>query len=1150
MSGLFGSKAQQPTATQPVAVQGVNLQTSVLGKAIPIVYGTTRIAGNLMLYGNFLATAVYSQSGGGGGKGGHSNSGSATISGYNYYADFAFALCEGPISNVGRVWLDKSIYSLATIGFTLFTGTYPQIAWGTTVSWSYTNENGVPSTGVSTALGYNGISYVATASAHFLGQSAILPNHNYEVYGILSTSVTGKNDADPSLVIVDMLTNVHYGAGFPSALIGDLSTAPNSLQNYTLASGLLISPAYTSQTAVSSMLEDICLACNSEAVWSSGLLTFVPRGDQALTGNGKTYTPPTVPLFDLTDDDFMANPKGSGGGDNVGPIVVVRKRPSDKLNSVKLEFLDRSNNYNPAVCYANDQALIDRYGLRTNGSKEVHMFCDATAANLCANLQLRREQICNMYYFDLDQRYIVLDPMDIVTITDSTLGLSNQWVRIVEITENDDGSLSFVAEEYLAGIAHAPAYSFAQASGFLQNRNVTPGPLNAPILFEPPYALAGALEVWCAISEPVTGNFGGADVYVSSDSVTYSLAGRINGSSRTGVLSATLPTVTPALSGVTVDQTNTLSVDLTQSGGELQTSTTQQADNLASLCYVDGEFIAYANATLTATNKYNLTYLVRGGYNSAISAHAAASSFVRCDGSLFKLAYTEDRIGQTIYIKFLPFNQYGGGQPNLSAVTPYAYTIQGAALAAPLADVSNVSAGYIGNISSIDWSEISDFRAVLYEIRKGEAWDSAQFISRQAHPPFKTFGNGTYWVAAFTQPLESLTVYSPNPQSIVVNESNVTYNIIATRVQNPTWPGAVAGDAIKIGATIQTNGVNGGTYTISSTDRISLTAVKACAVLIDWGSNASPLNNSVFTYNGPATLTIASSSVSGLQIYGGTGALHGNALIDGLATTLDMGPGEPITGTGIPDGAEVLSVLSTSSILMTVAATTGSTSAGSTQTVNVFPNLHIGQIIESTNIPAGAMITAVSTSLSSITMSTTALASSTGDVSISIDWINTADFFGSNGAAFANIYPEIRMSTSGGSTWGDWQRYVSGYYFGDAFDARMQIATLDVNYIGVLNAFTFSVDVPDRWDHYNSVAVSSLGTALTFRPDGGSTAPFNGGPQGTTVSQPSLIGAIIAGSPGDSLAFSSISLSGATVSCFTSTGGAAARSTNIIAKGY
>ena len=47
-------------------------------------------------------------------------------------------------------------------------------------------------------------------------------------------------------------------------------------------------------------------ATNSAFVWSSGTLTLVPYGDTDITANGYTYTAPSSPLYDLTDDDFLS----------------------------------------------------------------------------------------------------------------------------------------------------------------------------------------------------------------------------------------------------------------------------------------------------------------------------------------------------------------------------------------------------------------------------------------------------------------------------------------------------------------------------------------------------------------------------------------------------------------------------------------------------------------------------------------------------------------------------------------------------------------------------------------------------------------------------------------------------------------------------
>jgi hypothetical protein len=90
---------------------------------------------------------------------------------------------------------------------------------------------------------------------------------------------------------------------------------------------------------------------------------------------------------------------------------------------------------------------------------------------------------------------------------------------------------------------------------------------------------------------------------------------------RQGVLTAVLA----APPGANPDTTDTLSVSLVESGGALSGGTTADAQNGVTLCLVDNELLAYATATLTGTNAYNLTYLYRGFYGTAAAAHATGA---------------------------------------------------------------------------------------------------------------------------------------------------------------------------------------------------------------------------------------------------------------------------------------------------------------------------------------------------------------------------------------------------------------------------------------------------------------------------------------------------------------------------------------------
>src|SRR5271163_594890 len=129
MAFLFGSSAKTAQAQQQPAVSGLQIQTSSLGKAVPLVYGATRIAGNLIWYGDFAAIphqAAPPSSGKGGVSGGGGKGGSGGSTTYTYQTGLAVGLCEGPIAGVATVYANKQVTTPAALGFSVFGGGYPQ----------------------------------------------------------------------------------------------------------------------------------------------------------------------------------------------------------------------------------------------------------------------------------------------------------------------------------------------------------------------------------------------------------------------------------------------------------------------------------------------------------------------------------------------------------------------------------------------------------------------------------------------------------------------------------------------------------------------------------------------------------------------------------------------------------------------------------------------------------------------------------------------------------------------------------------------------------------------------------------------------------------------------------------------------------------
>lgn len=663
MSGLLGGNTKAQKITPAKALQ---VQTSLAGVPRPIGYGQARLAGNLIWYGDFTATPQKQS----GGKGIGGSSGKGGTSQYTYTAAMLFGLCEGPINSVLQVWNNQTAQTLASLGLTVLNGSYSQSPW----AYLTTNH-------VAQALNYRGLALVGAGPLN-MGNSPAAPNLSYEVVFNFNNAIAGLPDADPKDIVTDVITNQFYGVSPGAAWVGNLS----NFSTYCRAAGVVLSTVISQPRSAQDLIGQILDATNSWGFFSQGVFNIVPLGDENITANGSTYTAPSAPIYDITDQDLLplqsaGSLPASSSGSVQGPIRVARSDPSTVKNVIPVKFSDRANSYNPDSVSRYDAASVAIRGPVPMDAKQYDsLICDRGVAQRVGDLIKGRQQIRNYYMYTVRRKFILLDPGDIVTLTDLSLGLNRQWVRISEITENQDKTLTLVAEQYLQGTGAAASHASQGNSGYNPNFNVTPGSAITPVIFEVPVGLSTSglgLEVWIATAGSLT-TWGGADVWTSSDNITYVKAGTITQPSRMGVLTGTFA------SGSDPDTVNTLAVDISESAGVLSGGTQADADTGQTACYVDAEYVSYQQATLTGPYAYSLGkfgvnpgYLRRGRYGSSIASHPIGSPFVRLDGNVFRLPYTKDDIGRTVYLKFLSFNIYGGGQQQLSDVSPYTHVLGG-----------------------------------------------------------------------------------------------------------------------------------------------------------------------------------------------------------------------------------------------------------------------------------------------------------------------------------------------------------------------------------------------------------------------------------------------------------------------------------------
>lgn len=665
MSLLFGGggKKVKPQFT------GLSVQTSVSNMPITIQLGKNRFAPNVIWQGDFKAHKQKQ-------KAGKGLAPSQTV--YTYSGSFILGLCWGLSQNVTRVWKDQSKEtSYAALGFSLFLGGPDQDPWGY-MTTAHPSE----------ALGYSHITYLAVAN-YDLGQSNSLPQHSFEVEGPLTdTQVDGDGDADPALCVNELLNNDLYGAVGGSVNTITLSnlmstvdaptTGDMAFQTYCQAMGFGISPTLSSQGVCKETLERWTDLCNTALVWTGFSLKFIPRASDTITAHGVTYLPDVPICYVLNDDDYTRS--GEGTED---PIKFDRVDPADAKNSVTLDIRNRANEYNPYPAEWRDSGLIDQFGLKPMEVVKAEEVCVPEMARKMAALMGQRSAYIRLTYrFTLPVAFCRLEPMDILQCYDPRFGTF--LVRIEDIEEQEDDSLSITAKEYAGTVSASGPVSDVPVSNTPMNTNVPPGPVNPPILIQPPPTLTdGQPQIWAAVSggdgTNDNPNWGGCEVWISTDGdVSYNQIGTIESPARMGVLTAALV----AYGGANPDTTNTLKISSAMSDAEFSSATPADAAAAVTLCYIapEGanveEFLSYTDATLTATDAYDLDDLYRGLNASTPGLHAIGAKFARLDSELiFKYNFPIELIGETIYVKFVSFNIFGGASEDISSVTAYPITI-------------------------------------------------------------------------------------------------------------------------------------------------------------------------------------------------------------------------------------------------------------------------------------------------------------------------------------------------------------------------------------------------------------------------------------------------------------------------------------------
>lgn len=604
------------------------IATAEYGSAVPEIIGTTRTSGNIIYYDDF--TAHEHKETQRSGKGGGSKTVSIT---YTYTVAIIFALCEGAIKGLGKVWKNKDIYNYPSdeIGMTLYYGTNEQQPWPYVVG-KHPEK----------ALPYKGLAYMAGVID--LGSNASLPNFNFEVKGKLTEGGDGV-DVNPADYILYILNKIGMGDVKISGI--------ENYRRYCAAADLLIStPMDESKSRTArEIVNEIATITNAFMFWSNDQFKIVPLADRPV-GDWK---PNRTIVYDLTPDDFLPQSNGAC-------VTYSRKDSSEIYNRFTVEFVNRANGYEKeSVSYVDNDDLKE-YGLRqASTTKALYIYTKKRAVFLAEELARKNKYERNQYTFKLDWAFCRLEVGDLVTLTDPSIGLNKQVALIDSVTEDAQGLLTFTAISRAGGDYDAAIYDVHDTDRPFVDFSPESGDVDVPAIFQPPTELtSNGNELWIG-TKGKSKNWGGCNVWVSDDNQHYSEVGKITNSARLGSLAAAV--------NVSADEIE-VAVN-----GMLLSGTEQDAQRANTLCWLDGECLSYTTATMLQNGNYKLSGLIRGQYNTTAAAHTAGAKFVRCDETLLKSPLKKDDVGKKLWIKFTSYNIFGAREQSLADVEPYEYTI-------------------------------------------------------------------------------------------------------------------------------------------------------------------------------------------------------------------------------------------------------------------------------------------------------------------------------------------------------------------------------------------------------------------------------------------------------------------------------------------
>lgn len=667
---------------QPAGLGDFQFPTASEDRRIPLLWGTVQIRGpNVVWYGDLLQEAIEEEV-----KTGLWSS-ETFIKGYRYYIGMQFAVCEGPVDNLRRMWIKDTLVVDGTLNPVTHGGTFtidqPKLFGGDdhgtggfvgTFEFFAGTSDQVPSTYLGTfqveggsTPAYRDTCYLAPeTTAPYVGNSTSIDAPRFEIQRIatseanplsLATPTVGTLDANPSNVIYELMTNTDWGMKIGAATIDTTS--------FTDAADTLATEGNGFSMVLDGDRMNLGELLNVVEKQIDGAVYFdISSGKWKLALARDDYD--ETLLVEFTDAE--------SGGNILEVETFTRGTWEETSNVVSIQFVDRSDEYKSTSATAQNDANIEIQGGnliyagdRYPGVKEGALADSIAWRDLrTVSTPLAQARVVT------DRTTYAVNPLDVVKLSFMArdFAVSELLMRVKSIDRGDiaDGRIVY---ELVEDVFRAGSGSYGAPPGTDWEPPVTdlaPFPTDEQVAFEAPRALtsrdplgdgptddkvyASARQQDSAVSFEIRARHASG-----APSGAYSRIGEVFAFCRIGSLDGTVSVgdaVPRATLTINSDPDAQSAILATLPGSAAAApDPNEMGTGLLGLILVDAEFMLVSYAQAGAGTDVDLKNVYRGALDSVQADHAAnADVFLLFVGSGISL----DSItaGHNVDVKLIP----------------------------------------------------------------------------------------------------------------------------------------------------------------------------------------------------------------------------------------------------------------------------------------------------------------------------------------------------------------------------------------------------------------------------------------------------------------------------------------------------------------